>query len=327
MKAPHVVVVSLRKSGTHLVREVFSAIGYAPRGEVFSAPEEQPLLPAEQMWRVLQMIYLPAELDELTSCSDLDLVDRRMKQAIAALNESWRIRLGIPRRGLAVYDETIEGLAARALSRAKRFADTPQNSCWFVHQLPLDRVDEYFIREWTDTGEPRIILNYRDPRDVLLSMVNFLSGLTPGGVGEFAEHHVHSAILRSVDTLGERLDLALTDPAFPGMDSFASALWLLRHPNVCKVSFEELVGPPGGGSEMTQQAAVRRIIDFVGADADLEKIVENVFNRDSFTFFRGQIGGWREHFTASHEALFNRRYGEILELYSYATEHGGLLSR
>ena len=326
MKASHVVVVSLRKSGTHLVREVISALGYAPHGQVFSAPEDQPLLPAQQMWQVLQMVYSAAELDELTGCDDPVLVDQRMKQATAALDESWRIRLAIPLRGPAAYDETIETLAARALSRpaAKRFSDTPENMCWFVHQLPLDRVDESFLREWSDTGEPRIIFNYRDPRDVLLSMVNFLSGLTPGGVGEFAEHHVHSAILRTAGSLGDRLDLALTDPTFPGANAFADALWLLRHPNVCNVSFEELVGPSGGGSPVAQRAAVQRIIDFVGVDTDAKKITEQIFNKNSFTFFKGQIGGWQEHFAPSHVAMFNQRFGETLELYPYRMESAGL---
>ncbi|MGQ4601140.1 hypothetical protein [Nocardia sp. R6R-6] len=333
-KAPHVVVVSLAKSGTHLVREVISALGYALRGTVFSSPQEQPVLPAEQMWRVLQLIYLPDELDELVGCCDPAVVDRGMKRAIVALNESWRLRLGILQRGLAVNDErdgeTLNALTVRALSRpeAKSFVDTPDNTCWFLHELALDRVDEFFLRQWSDTGKPRIIFNYRDPRDVLVSMVNFLSGESPGRVSGSSlprtvvlggRLRIHGDILRTAETFDDRLNLALTDPTFPGADAFENALWLLRHPDVCKVSFEELVGPSGGGSETRQRAAVQRVIDFLGADADVEKIAEQLFDKDSFTFLKGQIGGWREHFTQSHEAMFNERYGKILELYSYAS--------
>jgi hypothetical protein len=320
MHASRVVVVSLRKSGTHLVREAISSLGYALRGEIFATAEDQPLLAPECVWRILQMIYYPEELERLTASDDQDVIDREIKRAIAALNESWRIRFGIPRRGLSAYEDVGPELVSRALNRAeaRAFCDTPENTSWFMHQLPLASVDEVFLREWAQIGEPRIILNYRDPRDTLLSMVNFLSGSTTGGVGEFAEHHIYGQILKSVPKIQKRLTIALTDPLFPGVSEFEDALWLLRHPNVCKVSFEDLVGPAGGGSEESQRRAVRRIIEFVDSDADPDAISGALFNPRSFTFHKGQIGGWREHFSPEHEAIFNERYGKLLELYSYA---------
>ena len=106
------------------------------------------MLPAQQMWQVLQMIYSAAELDELTGCDDPVLVDQRMKQATAALDESWRIRLAIPLRGPAAYDETIETLAARALSRpaAKRFSDTPENIAGLFTSCPSTEWTSLFSR-------------------------------------------------------------------------------------------------------------------------------------------------------------------------------------
>ena len=52
-----------------------------------------------------------------------------------------------------------------------------------------------------------------------------------------------SEILQSKETLEEQLTYALTDPSFPVQGDFHRMLWLLNHPNVCKTSFEELVGP------------------------------------------------------------------------------------
>ena len=124
---------------------------------------------------------LPEELERLTTSDDQDVIDREIKRAIAALNESWRIRFGIFRRGLSAYEKVGPELVSRALN-----------------------------------------------------LVNFLPGCTTGGVGEFAEHHVYGQIPRS------------------------------------------------------------------------------------FTFHKGQIGGWREHFSPEHEEIFNERYGKLLELYSYA---------
>lgn len=302
------------------MREVMSAIGYTPYGEIFATPDGHPFLSAERMWRILQIVYRPDELEELAVCTDRAVVDRMMKRAIIAFNESWRIRLGAPGDGLTSAGEQADVLVSRVLSRnsSTKFSDTPEGSCWFLHQLALDRVDERFLREWMAELQPRIIFNYRDPRDVLLSMVNFLSGKTSGGVGRYADHRIYREILGSVDSIHDRLTIALTDPSFPGSDAFSSALWMLRHPSVCKVAFEDLVGPQGGGSTQRQIRSVSRIIDFVNSDADAEVVAGKVFNRDSFTFYKAQIGGWREHFSPAHERMFADRYGEILELYSYA---------
>ncbi len=322
VRAPRVIVVSLRKSGTHLVREVISRLGYDLQGEIFVQTHDQPLLTPEAVWRVLTAVYDPDELARLTTSDDQEFIDREIKRALAAHNESWRVRLAVARRGLtATTGEDIDPhLVSRALDRrsAGDFADTPENTCWFLHQLPLDKVDEAFLREWSQTGEPRIILNYRDPRDALLSMVNFLSGGTAGGVGEFVEHHIYQQILATVPTLPQRLTLALTDPSFPGVGEWEAALWLLHHPRVCKVSFEELVGPAGGGSAELQRRAVGRVIEFVGSDADPRAVADAVFNPASFTFHRGRVGAWREHFAPEHEELFHSRFGKLLELYSYA---------
>jgi hypothetical protein len=151
---------------------------------------------------------------------------------------------------------------------------------------------------------------YRDPRDVLLSMVDFLVGSEPSQLGAFPDHHVYAAILRSVETVEERLTIALTDPAFPGVDAFVRAQWLLRHPRVCQVSFEELIGVSGGGSAARQSTAVARMASFLGVDADVRTIAGRIFNDKAHTFHRGQIGRWRYHFTSEHCRLFNDRFGQ-----------------
>jgi hypothetical protein len=129
---------------------------------------------------------------------------------------------------------------------------------------------------------------------------------------------VFSEILRSKETLDEQLAYALTDPSFPAQGDFHRMLWLLNHPNVCKTSFEELVGPHGGGSAQLQEQAMKRVIDFLGiTDVKPEEVAGNLFNSDSFSFYRGQIGGWREAFTPDHRRLASARFGDVLPLYGY----------
>lgn len=322
MTASHALVVSLRKSGTHLLKEVMTRFGYALHGEVHADEQALPTLAGDALWGVLTAVYGEEELRRLTECEDRAAVTSAMAEAVTAYYTSWRIRLGIPYRGPA--DEAPrQELVSRVLAggAADRFADTPAGVCWFLHQLDPHRADGDFLSEWLGTGSPRIVFNYRDPRDVLLSMVAFLSGGTGRGVGHFIDHRLYSDILRTADGLEERLYIALTDPCFPGADAFERGLWLLRHPAVCNVAFEDLVGPRGGGSRERQSAALARIADFLDADGALGRnptaIADALFNDRAYSFRRGRIGAWREHFTPEHEKLFEERYGAVLDAYGY----------
>ncbi|MBF6302925.1 sulfotransferase domain-containing protein [Nocardia amamiensis] len=324
MKAEHVLVVSLRKSGTHLLKEVLAGLGYVLLGAVSSADAQPRPLGRQGALRALGAVYTPDEISQIKRSSDRAAIDLAVSRAVIVLNRAWADRLGMPRTAATDVDPEIDRLTARELSRQSgyRFSDTPGGVCWFTHDLDLGRADENFLLEWARTGTPRIILNYRDPRDVLLSMVNFLVEADTRRLGGFPDHLVYSDILKSARQPSDRIDIALTDPGFPGSDSFERALWLLRHPRVCKVSFEALIGPDGGGSAAAQSTEINRIVDFLGMADDINTasrhaLASRIFNRTSHTFRTGQIGAWREHFTPNHQALVEHRYGYLLRLYGY----------
>lgn len=322
MNAPRAIVVSLRKSGTHLVKEVITALGYSVTGQIARTAGGSPethYLGKDAVRRVLDMVYLEDELAELFKATDRSAVEAAVRRAQEALMNSWRIRLGLSEAPEAAGDDLLTQLIARTLGRgaSRRFRDTPEGLCWFLHQLDIDRVDGGFLREWMEAGEPKIIFNYRDPRDVLVSMVNFLTTRSDAELAGLPDHQLYGQILKAIPTTGQRLTFALLDPCFPGSDAFGKALWLLRHPLVCAVSFEELVGPEGGGTDQGQLAAVTKIVNFLDGDQDPAVIARRLFNPDSFTFHRGRIGAWREHFTAEHEELFSNRYGQLVDAYGY----------
>lgn len=300
-----------------------SGFGYVLNGAVSSAGVRPRPLGRETALRVLGAVHTPAEIAELRRSTDREELARTVDRAVTVLNRAWSQRLGMPRTAQADGDPETDRLTARELSRQSgyRFEDTPGGVCWFTHDLDLTRVDERFLLRWAETGTPRIILNYRDPRDVLLSMVNFLAEKDTDRLGGFPDHAVYGDILKSVQDPAERLRIALTDPDAPGAASFERALWLLRHPKVCKVSFEALVGPEGGGSTAEQTGEIKKLADFLGitfGSEDQEALARRVFNRDSYTFRTGRSGGWRERFTPEHHALFERRYGGLLREYGYA---------
>jgi len=325
MKADHVLVVSLRKAGTHLVKEVMSGLGYALNGAVSSSGAEPRPIGRQAALRVLGAVYTPDEIAELKRSTDRSGIDQAISRAVTALNRAWSARLGMPPTAVVNSDPQTDWLTARELSRQSgyQFSDTPEGVCWFTHDLDLGRVDQRFLLEWSRSDTPKIILNYRDPRDVLLSMVHFLTERDSARLGEFPDHVVYGDILSSVQNPRDRIGIALTDPDFPGGSSFERALWLLRHPRVCKVTFESLVGPDGGSSAVAQLGEIKKITDFLGLSddvdtADRETLARKVFNRKSHTFRSGRTGAWREHFTAEHQALFEQRYGHILREYGYA---------
>jgi hypothetical protein len=318
--AERVVVVSLMKSGTHLIQELMVALGYGIYGTSRIPPEIRPVFDADTRRDIARLVYDEAAYEKLVAAGDTGAFTRETDEAWEALGWAWQVRLGMPlasRYGISVINQPLVEQALRRTSSVP-FARTPKNVCWMFTPLDLRTVDGRFLQEWTETGEPRILFMYRDPRDVILSMVNFLSGKTAQGFGNFSENLAYSRILSTKETLEEKLSYALSDPSFPCNGDHERSLWLLNHPDVCQVSFEELVGAAGGGSDEAQVAAVARIVEFLGLDRDPKKLTGQLFRRDAFTFFRGQIGSWREAFTPAQAPLIASRLQEMIDLYGYA---------
>jgi hypothetical protein len=312
------VAVCIPKAGTHLLREVVSALGFVPHGQLARSAEATVPLDPNTAWRIVRSVYTPAEIESLDA-GDPETAHTAVDRAVAAFVDAWWIRLGVPSSALARADPAPPDLIARLLARpgVHQFRDTPPGLCWFLHGLRPAQVDQQFLRDWTDTGEPPLLYLYRDPRDVLLSMVTFLSRPEGQWLGRVAEHRVYAGIVRAAGSMAEKLTIALTDPYFPGADAFDAGLWLLRHPRVCAVSFEDLVGPDGGGSRAAQIMALTRLTSHLHCTADLAAVAEKIFNPASPSFHSGRIGGWQEHFTTDHEAMFRDRYGAVAGLYGY----------
>lgn len=315
-RAQRVIVVSLMKSGTHLLQDLMARLGYGIYGESHISPDARPRFDIKTRAEIARLVYR----DDMLLETDRDRFMTETDLAWSALGWAWQLRLGMNLANHYGMDLSHSDLVQETLRRtlATPFSETPGNLCWILPGLKLRTTDGAFLREWDAAGEPKIILNYRDPRDVTLSMVNFLAGKTPQGYGAFSDFTIYNKILRSMEITEERLTYALTDPSFPGVSDFEDALWLLRHPGVCKVSFEELVGPEGGGSTEDQIRALSRITNFLGADAPIDELAASLFNRDSFTFYKGQIGTWRTSFTAEHREIVQHRFGQIMSAYGYA---------
>jgi hypothetical protein len=319
-QAERIILISMMKSGTHLITELLAALGYRLHGHVRVRPETKPILDQNTRWRIARMVYDDERLAGLESADEAGFTTAT-DQAWEALAWSWKLRFGMP-----LVNQYSTELINRELVRDAQlrtadssYTEMPAGVCLVLHEFDIKNIDGAFLRDWSETGEPKIIFHYRDPRDVILSMVNFVSGQTKGGLSAINNLRAFRSIMLAKPDLDERLTYALTDESFPCQAAdYKRMLWMLHHPNVYTTSFEGLVGPNGGGSEETQLSSTAGLLDFLGATGHTpEDVVKSLFNRDAFTFFKGQIGGWRDVFSDEHRRITDTRFGEVLRLYGY----------
>jgi hypothetical protein len=319
-RAERVILVSMMKSGTHLINELMIALGYSMYGHVRVSPENRPDPDRNTRLRLAAMVYGDDKVNHLKSEPE-SVFNNVTDRAWEALAWSWQARFGIPLANLYSMELIDTGLIQKAYHRTagSSFAETPAGICWVLHEFDIKKIDGNFLREWSDTGEPRVIFNYRDPRDAILSLVNFICDQTKHGLSSFSNLLTFRDILLSKPTMEEKLTFALTESSFPCQAAdFMRMSWMLHHPGVCKVSFEELIGPKGGSSAESQVCATARLIDFLhDASSQADRVASALYNPDAFSFYRGRVGAWRQVFTTEHCLLAEERFGEVLSLYGY----------
>lgn len=220
------------------------------------------------------------------------------------------------------FDEVQERLRVRggATERGSRFSDPglmldvlhdyPPGTCLFLHGLEVGG----HLSGWTATKEPPILFNHRDPRDSLLSLVNYLLQRANDPYSPFARNTIYGEILASMPDPAAQLDFAIEQMG-DHVEKFTRNSWMLFHPAVATLSFEELVGADGGGSRSAQEASVRRIADFLECTPRQQDV--QLYDPSVRTFHRGQVGAWREQFTATQVATFARLHGDVLRTYGY----------
>jgi hypothetical protein len=130
---------------------------------------------------------------------------------------------------------------------------------------------------------------YRNPLDIVASEANYYH---EDGKTAFAGYLNHL-------TYEERLLRLINDPWLLGsirerVGKFAA--WL-DFGSVIPVSFEELVGPRGGGDEQVQLDLVWSLMLRLHVPGNPVEIARKVFNPDSPTFREGRIGGHERRFT------------------------------
>lgn len=154
--------------------------------------------------------------------------------------------------------------------------------------------------------EWKMILNIRDPRDVVVSFVNrsFKPALYKlEDWGQLPYEQKISYILNYNESI-----------YYVPLQFAYFFETLSNNPDACVVKFENLVGAKGGGSDKLQFSEIRKIADYLEIEISEEKIksiAQNLFGGTE-TFKKGKIGLWKESFTEEQKEKAKELFGETL---------------
>jgi hypothetical protein len=157
---------------------------------------------------------------------------------------------------------------------------------------------------------------YRDPRDMLVSQVYFATNM-------YEEHGMH-AYYKSLPDFGARLKAAITGVDQDGAhmvsvrQRYEGVFQWLEQPHVLCIRFEDLVNERDRAlNAMLDEVEKTGYRIPVEREMCLRVLNEAIQPKKSHTFRSGKTGGWREHFTDEHRALFKEVAGDLLVRLGY----------
>ncbi len=153
---------------------------------------------------------------------------------------------------------------------------------------------------------------YRNPLDIVASEANYYQ---EDGATVFAGYldalSYEERLLRLID------DSWLMGSIRDRVGKFAA--WL-DFGSVLPVSFEELVGPQGGGDAAAQQGIIWSLMLRLHVPGRPAEIAAKVFNPNSPTFRFGKIGGHERRFTPAAWEKFRALKQDFMEVYGFGAK-------
>jgi len=157
----------------------------------------------------------------------------------------------------------------------------------------------------------------RDPRDVVVSHVHYVTEIEPN-------HVHHDYYTQTLKTFDERLRTSITgrpDAANPFPDiagRFAPFLGWLSQPAVLALKYEDFNTDRVAAVTTVLRHAVERGFQLtMPQDQAVERLMAQMDPQRSPTFRQGKSGGWRTKFTDEHKSLFKQVAGNLLITLGY----------
>lgn len=182
-----------------------------------------------------------------------------------------------------------------------------ENSFVVAHNFSQEMINVLIARGY------KVIFILRDPRDHLVSMINWFR---EGMWGFIRAAHMTDQ--------NEQIEELITGEKF-GWQCFRCIAERFRYveglgPDALFVTrFENLVGPQGGSSEEIQLQEIYNLAAFVGIELSEEKALQVAHNcfGGTWTFRKGQTESWKEYFTKRHKHLYKLYWGPTLRNLGY----------
>ena len=296
------------------------AIFFAAVGDKTSLPPQVRSLGEDD--RIDVVLLFAAEPDDLSDVL-LDYLDFDKGIIVAPKTDRYYqnrplFLITIPKSGTHLLYELVE---AFGYFRGVVCPDVPRPQHWYCveysnsHTVARDffvdtvRRSPFGNRHHPFPRTPAIFL-YRNPLDILVSEANYWS---KDGAAIFASY------LSGLSS-EERLLKLVDDPWLLGSirDRVGQFLPWLDFQNVIPASFEELVGPAGGGDAQLQTKLIWSMQLKLHIPGNPVNYGNKVFNRESATFHSGQIGAYKKSFTERVGKKFNTLPQDFMEILGYA---------
>ena len=278
-------------------------------------------LPAAE-WEEVDAVILDSASGDL-GADLLQLVDLPRLEVLAPRTDDYyRNRplflVSIPKSGTHLLTKLVEALGYGLGIVPEEF---PRPGLWYYleyfnsHTVARDFfVDSSFRRApWSNThhafASAPVLFVYRHPLDVLVSEANYF-------------HRESKSVFAgylSGQTFEQRVDRLLDDPWLLGSirDRIGGFTPWLEFPNVIPLSFEELVGPEGGGDREEQLKLIWSVQLKLQVPGAPHVFADGVFDRSSPTFFQGRAGSWRSSLSAEQLKRFRELKQDFMAAFGY----------
>ncbi len=165
-------------------------------------------------------------------------------------------------------------------------------------------------------NDTKIIHLIRDPRDVILSHLNYIENMD-----------TTQSSHKYIKQFGSRLEKleAIVEGKENILEPFPEVLrkfspWL-DNEAVLSIKFEDLIGPNGGGDRAKQIHAVRDIVTFLNIEIEEEQLLEvcnHIYSPKSSTFNKGKIGNWKQVLNEQEQDWLNNIIKSEISTYQYS---------
>lgn len=171
------------------------------------------------------------------------------------------------------------------------------------------------LNEVIDNHNIKVIFMIRDPRDVLLSHMKYVTNIDK-------THRTHTFFKDLKNDTAQIKALLYGEPGI--VESIPTVYSRYSGWRDCQsaitIRFEDLVGKEGGGTDQDQKKSIKRILNHLHLDLnekEIGKLAAKVFNKESDTFRSGKINQWKHHFEPSEIKLIKENLGQTLIEYGY----------